>query len=103
MDEFLRKTVYRCGYDQGFKDGVTATAEHIRLCKEEEQHTAEETQRRGIEYCTKHKTCDDCPLRKKVCITCGGRLDISYLEGRTDFVEFVKEFNNMIAEIYKGE
>lgn len=64
---------------------------------------AEETKKRGMEYCNKHYSdCDNCPLHNNdLCIQGVGDLFIDLED--VDFIEFVKRFNFMIKEIYKYE
>ena len=57
----------------------------------------QETLARGIAYCEKYETCEQCPLDKVMCINNCGKLIV-----RThDFLEFAQDFNDMIKEIYK--
>lgn len=65
---------------------------------------AQEVQKKGIEYCYKRvgnsRSCDStCPLVGHACIDNDGVFHCKLM----GFVEFAKDFNFMLKEIYKNE
>ena len=58
---------------------------------------AQETLARGIGFCEQHMECTVCPLNNKMCINNEGKLMVQ----THDFLQFTKDFSDMIKEIYK--